>query len=464
MQHTPPGARDLLTPEELRAVTRKIADQTNRAFTWHNLSLFAAKVTLLIFFMIWLGTFWWMVEPGFQLFQDVKLTVAPQQLFYGFISATITIGMAFACTVVPPIFWSSLIAQTPAAELMNRLYAKYGKTGFYIAMIGAIVFTVMGFNVFKMFWLAKPNVTNQGMLEVYWWALISTFLAVVFPAWALNKTTPEQWIAGMVQAREVARLQHALALEEMVGAAMIARADALLHADLLSMTTEERALNNRELAALIATTERRINKAFGRISHTFYSLHGMALNVQTDQDDRIVSGYQRLAALLFDTDEQTDKEAAYYEKYVKTLPDVAPALPAPTPRSAMPLPRVADGPTVPTADQRSAPRAAAPHVAVKDGSVADTLPRQTVSDQVRQGLPNGMADTLPPPQYQDAWLACRAQLTTPFRVATLAEVAKVSPRTADRIRKVWIESGHLAATDRDGFYFWTDTNWPDDAS
>jgi len=37
-------------------------------------------------------------------------------------------------------------------------------------------------------------------------------------------------------AREVARLQHALALEEVVGAAMIARADALLHADLLSMT------------------------------------------------------------------------------------------------------------------------------------------------------------------------------------------------------------------------------------
>jgi len=141
MQPTPPSARDLLTPEELRAVTRKMADQTNRAFTWHNLSLFAAKVTLLIFFAIWLGTFWWMIDPQVVLLQDNTLTIVPQQLFYGFISAVIAVGMAFACTVVPPIFWPSLIAQTPAAELMNRLYAKYGRTGFYIAMGGAVVFT-----------------------------------------------------------------------------------------------------------------------------------------------------------------------------------------------------------------------------------------------------------------------------------------------------------------------------------
>src|SRR5262249_48674803 len=102
MQSTP---RDLLTADELRAVTRKIAEQTNRAFTWHNLSLFAAKVTLGIFFAIWLGTFWWMIEPDFRLFP-----VVPQQLFYSFISAAIAVGLAFVCTTVPSIFWSSLIA------------------------------------------------------------------------------------------------------------------------------------------------------------------------------------------------------------------------------------------------------------------------------------------------------------------------------------------------------------------
>lgn len=426
MQSTSPSARDLLSPEELRAVTRKIADQTNRAFTWHNLSLFAAKVTLAIFFMIWLGTFWWMIEPNIQLFP-----IVPQHLFYALMSATIAFGMAFACTVVPPIFWSSLIAQTPAAELMNRLYAKYGRTGFYIAMIGAITFTVMGFNVFQAFWLAKPNVTMQGEFTIKFWSLISVFLAIVFPAWALNKTTPEQWIAGMVQAREVARLQHALALEEMVGAAMIARADALLHADLLKMTIEERALNNREVAALLASTERRINKAFGRIGHTFYALHGMALDIQTSPDDRIVDGYQSLANILTDADQQTGRLADSYDSYVATLPEVA---------------HVADGPTERVAERQAALRAAAPHVAGR-------LPRQTESDQDRQSQPS---------QYVDAWLACRQHLVTPFRVATLAEVAKVSPRTADRIRKVWIESGHLAATDRDGYYFWTDSSWPDD--
>ncbi len=452
MQSAPQSARDLLTPEELRAVTRKIADQTNRAFTWHNLSLFAAKVTLLIFFAIWLGTFWWMIEPNIQLFQGGRLMVVPQELFYGFISAVIAIGLAFACTVVPPIFWSSLIAQTPASELMNRLYAKYGRTGFYIACIGAVTFTTMGFNVFMMFWLAKPNVTGQGEFTVRFWSAISVFLAIVFPAWALNKTTPEQWIAGMVQAREVARLQHALALEEMVGAAMIARADALLHADLLSMTAEERAMGNRELAALIASTERRINKAFGRISHTFYSLHGMALNVQTDQDDRIVSGYQQLAALLLDTDEQTDKEAAYYETYVKTLPEVAPPPLTVRPSADMSARTVADGPTIRTSAARTAAGRHMSGVTVRQSdSQVHVTDSQRQSETVRQSDSQRR-----PSRWPDAYLICRKVLTIPFNVSELAQAANVSPSTADRMRKAWLESGHLETTDVDGKYFWTD--------
>lgn len=473
MQSTHEGSRDLLSPEELRAAQRKIADLTNRAFTWHNLSLLAAKVTLAVFFAIWFGTFWWMVDPDFGLFTPAGLRVVPQQLFYGLINAAIAAGLALACTVVPAIFWSSLIAQTPAAELMNKLYAKYGKTGFYVALIGAVTFTALGFNVFVLFWLVKPNVANQGMLEVYKWSAVSTFLAVVFPAWALNKTTPEQWIAGMVQAREVARLHHALAIEEMIGAAMLVRADALLHADLMNMTIVERAANNREVAALVATTERRINKGLTRIGSTFYALHGMAMNIQTGPDDAIVEGYRQLSNLLHESSTFTGEEADFYETYVAALPEVAPALePSRAPervtlRPSMPPSAVTvkgpaperhfdikDGPTIPMPVPPTAAPSQTSAPVTADGHSQQLS--QTVPDSPRQSVNVTVSTLKKPSEWGDAYLVCREKLVIPFNVPELATAANVSPSTADRYRKAWLEGGYLEPTEVKGKYFWLD--------
>lgn len=437
--------RDLLSPEELRAIGRKLADQGNRAFTWHNLSLLAAKVTLGVFFVIWLGTFYWMIEPSISIFEP------PRELFYNLLSLVVCLGLAFACTVVPPIFWSSLIAQTPASELMNRLYAKYGRSGFYIACLGAVAFTIMGFNSFLSFWLSRPHVAEGGSFNLYFWAGISVFLAVVFPAWALNKTTPEQWIAGMIQAREVARLQHALALEETIGHAMILRADSLLHMDLLSMTAEEQATHNRELAALIATAERRINKSLSRIGHTFSALHGISLDIQTDRDDRIVDGYRRLAALLGDAGELTGERADQYEQYVKSLPEVAPApaLPPREPERVTGKPsatRIADGPTIPM--EEGSKQVLGDLLGVTVSQSNSHGPSVTVSDHHEE-------DNRGDPDFPDKYLVCREILTIPFNVQELAHAANVAYSTADRYRKIWLESGHIERTGVTGKYFWS---------
>jgi hypothetical protein len=61
-----------------------------------------------------------------------------------------------------------------------------------------------------------------------------------------------------------------------------------------------------------------------------------------------------------------------------------------------------------------------------------------------------------PSRWPDAYLICRNLLTVPFNVTELAQAANVSPSTADRMRKAWLESGHLETTDVDGKYFWTD--------
>jgi len=428
------NGRDLFTQEELRALSRKVQDMQNRAFTWHNLSLFTAKILLFVFFVVWLGIFWWMIEPTFGISLVGGLRFEAEEVFYGLISAAIAVGLAFACTTVPPIFWSSLIAQTPASELMNKLYAKYGRSGFYIACIGAIVFTMLGFDAFRAFWLAKPNVVMSSTYAPTFWSIISVFLAIIFPAWALNKSTPEQWIAGIVQAREVARLQHALNLEEMIGAAMVARASAILHADLTTMTMHERENMSRELAAILATSERRVNKAFVRIGQTFQVLYNMSLQIQTDDDDRLLLGYQKLAGLLNDTASVTGEDADRMEGYMHVLPS--------TPMESVSI-----------IEQRET-RAVGRH-SVPDGQEA-LQASESIPDALRSAQSGSDGATDEPTYRRDAWLMCRKALTLPWKATDIERVGSVSNSTATRIIKNWIESGHIQRTDREGFYFWTD--------
>jgi hypothetical protein len=475
----PTTGRDLLTSAELAKAQRTIAELTNRAFSWTNLSNFTAKVTLLVFGLIWFGTFWGMLEPSFGIYPN-PWRVVPQELLYGLITLVVAAGLAFACTVVPSIFWSSLIAQTPAAEIMNKLYAKYGRSGYVVAIVGALIFTKLGYDVFYSFLMQQHNIAERGPGNIFFWAIICTFLGIVFPAWALNKTTPRQWIDGMIQAREVARLQHVLQLEEMIGAAMLARADALLHADLMAMTFDERADNNRQLAAMMATAERRFNRSIGRIGRTFGSIHGMSLDIQTGDDDQIVRGYAQMAEVMTFADDKTGRLADAYDHYVELLPEAAPLRQLTSPPAAEMAPQQArmqpeerlaaaierSGARLSEAKQRAdaekallvqeLERTTQPPMTAETVSMADS---QGQSGTVRDSQNAVTCTTIrlaTPSEWGDAYLICREKLVIPFNVPELATAANVSPSTADRYRKAWLEGNYLEATEVKGKYFWKD--------
>jgi len=476
LSHAPPTTgRDLLTSAELAKAHRKIADLTNKAFSWTNLSNFTAKVTLLVFGLIWFGTFWGMLEPTFGIYPN-PWRIVPQEVFYGLITLVVASGLAFACTVVPSIFWSSLIAQTPAAEIMNKMYAKYGRSGYVVAWFGAVIFTKLGYDVFYSFLMQQHNIADKGASYIFFWAVICTFLGIVFPAWALNKTTPRQWIDGMIQAREVARLQHVLQLEEMIGAAMLARADALLHADLMAMTFDERADNNRQVVAMIATAERRVNRSLGRIGRTFGSLHGMSLDIQTGDDDQIVRGYSQMAEVMTFADDKTGRLADAYDHYVTLLPDVAPPRQLESPPAAPPpaAERVQAEDRLAAAMERSSLRLseAQARADAEKALLAQELGRSiqptATGETVRMSASHSQSQpvtasqeiatvSLPKPnEWGDKYLVCRELLIVPFNVQELATVAKVSYSTADRYRKAWLEGHYLSATDTEGKYFWDD--------
>jgi hypothetical protein len=479
MQNPPNGTRDLLTSAELAKAQRTIAELTNRAFSWTNLSNFTAKVTLLVFGLIWLGTFWGMFEPAFGIYAN-PWRIVPEELLYGLITLVVAAGLAFACTVVPSIFWSSLIAQTPAAEIMNKMYAKYGRSGYVVAVFGALIFTKLGYDVFYSFLMQQHNIADKGESNIFFWAVICTFLGIVFPAWALNKTTPRQWIDGMIQAREVARLQHVLQLEEMIGAAMLAKADALLHADLTAMTFEERADNNRQVVALIATAERRVNRSLGRIGRTFGSLHGMSLDIQTGDDDQIVRGYAQMADIMTFADDKTGRMADAYDHYVTLLPEAEPMCQLESPPVAASQPaaaRVQAEDRLAAALERSSLRLSeaqaradaekallAQELArpVLEPATAETIRMSDSQGQAepvtaRQGMSASTTVGLPTPnKWGDKYLVCRELLIVPFSVQELAFTAKVSYSQADRYRKAWLEGGYLVATDTEGKYFWDD--------
>lgn len=476
----------LITRADAAKLARQLNDLQKRGFTWHNLSTFVAKIMLGVFFTVWLGVFWWMIEP--QFFAE-GFRIIPQQLLYGGISAGLAIGLALACTIVPSVFWSSLIAQTPAAELLNQLYARYGRSGYYVAFIGAILFTFLGHQALNVFWLSKPNAVAQGPVWLEMWTLISLFLAVVFPAWALNRMTPDQWIDNMIQAREVANLQRAMMIEDMIDAAILARVDLLLYSEVVGKTLDAYRPRSLEIAAILADSERRFNTALGRIGATFRTLHGMSLAVSTAPDDTIVKGYKRLADLLAQEQQiHFERETGYADYVERNMPLLnTPQEPA----------QVFDGPTVTNPasfmSNYDAPQGGmgggmqggmgfgsdAPAAAGGWGSsasasqMADGMPFGSQHAMAAPGSPgqpwhatgSGSQDATEPEQaimtplrdvvYPEEFAVCFRELRAPFTVSDIMRVTKKSQRSADRMRVAWLNNELIAPTQIAGSYWWT---------
>ncbi len=268
-----------------------------RGFTWHNLSQVVAKAMLLLAWALWTKVYWIYIQPSAGT--------------GGLLDWALIAGFAIASATVPPICISSLVPNTPANMLLTKLQVRYGWPGFAFASFAAVLLTYYSFDVLMAYWASRPVIAAAGQMEIVKWAILSTLLLVGFPAWALNKMTPEQWIDSVMQAREVARIGRILELEDAVAKAMLARATALLHADVTRMTIEQRAANNSEVAAILAASERGMARALRQVGLTFRSLYGMDLAIQSDPDTEITERCRTIARLLNRAADDGERTADY---------------------------------------------------------------------------------------------------------------------------------------------------------
>ena len=296
---------------DLQERTAKLQAAQARAFTWHNLGQVVAKAMLLLAWALWIKAYLIFIGPADLL--DWALVA----------------GFAFASATIPPICISSLVPSTPANMLLTRLQVRYGWPGFVFASFAALLMTYYSFDVLVAYWSSRPMVAGGGGWEVTKYAILSTLLLVGFPAWALNKMTPDQWIDAVMQAREVARIQRILELEDAAAKAMLARATALLHADVTRMTIEQRATNNAEVVAILAASERGMAQALRQVGLSFKSLYGMELATQVEPDEEITSRHRRVAKLLTSTSERLDRLAGDAETWIVPDPSTTSLVPLP---------------------------------------------------------------------------------------------------------------------------------------
>lgn len=398
----------------------QVREKAVRLTTWHGLSLQVARLVLLGFATLWFRSYWFDINP-----QIVGVSAAggyyidPATVLNGLLDLLLVVVLAVSTSTVPSIFLAGLIPNSPAGTLLSGLEFKYGKPGYYFAVIGATVFSTLGALTLYDFWSQRENVVALGQAAILTRTAASLVLMVGFPAWALNRMTPEQWIDAILQAREVARIKRIIDLEDMAEKAMIARARALLYADVTKMTLAERAQNSKEVAAILAAAQRGMTVALRQVGMTFKSLHGMELLTQVEPDDAINRRYKYLADTLTTAADETEWYADRVQVFANAIASERPGDQASD--------RVSD---------RSLEVAPAAPVALPDAETGDWASDRARSEVGRHGTAAALGD-----KEAGAIAVARRELSGAWTREELQTALSVRKTQALDYIKRWSEAG-----------------------
>ncbi len=387
---------------ELDQAAARLKERAERSLTWHNLSRITAKVLLGLAWALWTRVYWLDIQPQLVYTLDGLILFA--------LDVALAVGLGFASATVPPTLLASLFAHSPADVILNRMRQRIGPWGFGLVIGVGIALTVNSFFILVEYWgykAANPASTLAGSSSwaIYRLAFATTILLIGFPAWAINRMTPEQWVDAALMGREALRIQRIIDLEEAAGKALIAKMNTLLMADLATLALHERATNNAEVAAILAASNRAVARSLRLVGRTFKSLAGMDAFVQHDGDDMINARYQHIAGLLTNGADG----AAFASNYAGAL---------------------VEAPVQPSRSHSDA---------VLDAEL-DASGRVDASGQVRQGPPGSESDhRTAADSALDA--AQRAFGRQPFKNTDVRELLRCSKSTAANHIANWIAHG-----------------------
>jgi hypothetical protein len=344
--------------------------QAKRATVGRSVLSIVATICLAASGAFWFTLYWTLLAP--------PALLSPQTI------AAVALGLVY--TLALPALAASLAPNSPAAQFLQ---SKQRETiGFWLMAAATLFLCWHAWTMMSFWWSAQPAVNESGQVVAL--SISSLIGFVLLPAASWAAVTPETWIASVRQAQEVKRIRRAEQLEDMAYKAYYARTRSILSAGLANATAAQR----QEVAGFLLATARAQQRALHAVAETFKDLHGVELEIPTENDDLLARRYSQVAGYLADA------------------ADVVGAIDAP-----------------PAARSENAPGAARPQ------------PQTYTEPYHADARPHDAASSGTTPQHDAEYTIAYRELHGSWTVRDLARVLSVAEPTARERKIAWERAG-----------------------
>jgi hypothetical protein len=218
--------------------------------------------------------FWGVVY--FTLISPPLPRIAPQT----FVALALTIMSA----LIIPLFWSILVPTTPAGQLLQK--TQWATIGFWFILGAAIYMTWYANKWINLWWYNQDAIRDNDLVGPITIFCLIGFILVPSLAWTV--VTPERWLIQIHQAREVRRIERMQQLEDLSYKAMIARARAILNAELAGSAVSR----IPELAGLLMTSEKLTHQALYQVAQGYQAMYNAELRLGMDSEPELEQRYR----------------------------------------------------------------------------------------------------------------------------------------------------------------------------
>jgi len=204
----------------------------------------------------------------------------PQLAPQTFVSLALTIMSA----LIIPLFWSILVPTTPAGQLLQK--TQWGTVGFWVILASALYLTWYANKWIGIWWTSQTVIRENGLDGTVTIFCLIGFILVPSLAWTV--VTPERWLIQIHQAREVRKVERMMQLEDLSYKAMIARARAILNAELAGSAVSR----IPELAGLLLTSEKLTRQAIYQVAAGYSAMYNAELRLGLESEPDLEERYR----------------------------------------------------------------------------------------------------------------------------------------------------------------------------
>jgi hypothetical protein len=443
-------------------------------FTWQVLAQGAAVLLLGGAVLLWCAMFFQFTAPTiYRLDARGQAVITAGSALYGLFEGTFSIILAIGCAIAPPVFFSSILPQSVANNVLAWLYSKYGTAGYVFCAVSAAAFTLGDCWLASVFWASQEVFSSPAFtasqrsaeITILVLTLMSVYLLVGFTSWAISRLTPRQLLAAIAESQNAATILRAEQLREMLAEVTKLYGLSILKAEHLAGGMEALGDQVANFAAAVAVYEEEEALAFKRLAQLmsadqrgeelYATIYGQA------HEEHIRIGFKNMM-LTVETGMRKHLALAEHAREASLLMSTRDNMVMSSqPRALAEMPRAeALTPYADQVEQRMAtlagrapepPRDVTPAPAPVPANVAPDVPpasSPTQSDSARSSSPTE-SDIATADALSIAWQAYGQGL---FKAAMLPLIMPISLRSAQRCLQEWSDAGLAIKSNMQGLY------------